>query len=114
MIRRPPRSTLFPYPTLFRSGPGPLAVALDAPLLGAPAGQRRVPVGRARRLAVPVVPLADLLDDEFAGPAGDTTPTARVLRGRGHVLLRPLAAAREVERHAVTALGVHRSEERRV
>src|SRR3712207_7726373 len=22
MIRRPPRSTLFPYPTLFRSGPG--------------------------------------------------------------------------------------------
>src|SRR3712207_9325680 len=24
MIRRPPRSTLFPYTTLFRSGPGPL------------------------------------------------------------------------------------------
>src|SRR3712207_8223668 len=28
MIRRPPRSTLFPYTTLFRSGPfGPLSVA---------------------------------------------------------------------------------------
>src|SRR6266498_5576552 len=26
MIRRPPRSTLFPYTTLFRSGPGALAV----------------------------------------------------------------------------------------
>src|SRR2546425_7183629 len=25
MIRRPPRSTLFPYTTLFRSSPGPLA-----------------------------------------------------------------------------------------
>src|SRR3712207_9012337 len=25
MIRRPPRSTLFPYTTLFRSGPGPAA-----------------------------------------------------------------------------------------
>src|SRR5260370_2989600 len=25
MIRRPPRSTLFPYTTLFRSGPGPRA-----------------------------------------------------------------------------------------
>src|SRR5688572_31148202 len=25
MIRRPPRSTLFPYTTLFRSVPGPLA-----------------------------------------------------------------------------------------
>src|SRR3712207_8298321 len=29
MIRRPPRSTLFPYPTLFRSGEGALP-ALDA------------------------------------------------------------------------------------
>src|SRR5256885_11037218 len=26
MIRRPPRSTLFPYTTLFRSRPGPLPV----------------------------------------------------------------------------------------
>src|SRR5256885_9746770 len=25
MIRRPPRSTLFPYPTLFRSAPQPVA-----------------------------------------------------------------------------------------
>src|SRR2546430_5572963 len=28
MIRRPPRSTLFPYTTLFRSEPSPLAGAL--------------------------------------------------------------------------------------
>src|SRR2546427_6281493 len=28
MIRRPPRSTLFPYTTLFRSGSGALALAL--------------------------------------------------------------------------------------
>src|SRR3712207_7771359 len=27
MIRRPPRSTLFPYTTLFRSGVGPMTVA---------------------------------------------------------------------------------------
>src|SRR5256885_7773579 len=33
MIRRPPRSTLFPYPTLFRSGP---AIDLDS-LYAAPA-----------------------------------------------------------------------------
>src|SRR2546425_5097533 len=33
MIRRPPRSTLFPYTTLFRSRPGPAmrAMILDAP-----------------------------------------------------------------------------------
>src|SRR5258706_1772963 len=49
MIRRPPRSTLFPYTTLFRSGPGRLAVPdrdqgdledarplLDRPLLHQP------------------------------------------------------------------------------
>src|SRR5688572_32077980 len=38
MIRRPPRSTLFPYTTLFRSRPG--SVDRD------PGGQRR-PVGRS-------------------------------------------------------------------
>src|SRR5258707_10537244 len=30
MIRRPPRSTLFPYTTLFRSGPHPQPRASDA------------------------------------------------------------------------------------
>src|SRR5690348_17434413 len=29
MIRRPPRSTLFPYTTLFRSGEGPVNFTLD-------------------------------------------------------------------------------------
>src|SRR3712207_7172580 len=33
MIRRPPRSTLFPYTTLFRSDPAGLAVALEHPRL---------------------------------------------------------------------------------
>src|SRR5690349_22089866 len=38
MIRRPPRSTLFPYTTLFRSLPGDWAVARD----------RRTPTGGRR------------------------------------------------------------------
>src|SRR3712207_1343744 len=38
MIRRPPRSTLFPYTTLFRSGP-PGLVGLPAPLLAGGAGE---------------------------------------------------------------------------
>src|SRR3712207_7335973 len=33
MIRRPPRSTLFPYTTLFRSGLEPRSVYLDAEAL---------------------------------------------------------------------------------
>src|SRR5256886_4176326 len=31
MIRRPPRSTLFPYTTLFRSGAGGISSAYDLP-----------------------------------------------------------------------------------
>src|SRR2546430_8584685 len=43
MIRRPPRSTLFPYTTLFRSG----FLKLDrlAPALGIPLGELREPLG---------------------------------------------------------------------
>src|SRR3712207_8195594 len=41
MIRRPPRSTLFPYPTLFRSGVGRGAAGQEIdrydPALGSPA-----------------------------------------------------------------------------
>src|SRR5947208_13129410 len=51
MLRRPPRSTLFPYTTLFRSGPrtagdgspDPLAAFTPDALL-APAGRRWYPV----------------------------------------------------------------------
>src|SRR3712207_8514058 len=50
MIRRPPRSTLFPYTTLFRS----LSRARRGRALGARRGdddaQRRVEVGRRRRV----------------------------------------------------------------
>src|SRR3989441_2798558 len=34
MIRRPPRSTLFPYTTLFRSGLAPLVIGRDSRLVG--------------------------------------------------------------------------------
>src|SRR3712207_8571475 len=48
MIRRPPRSTLFPYTTLFRSGRaalacrgGPADASLDRSCRAGPAGPRR-------------------------------------------------------------------------
>src|SRR5256885_9764117 len=37
MIRRPPRSTLFPYTTLFRSGAGGRRLALEPDRPGSPA-----------------------------------------------------------------------------
>src|SRR3712207_7482369 len=53
MIRRPPRSTLFPYTTLFRSnlpghGPGPLRRGLRA-LVGAAGGGAATPARRRAR-----------------------------------------------------------------
>src|SRR3989449_4354011 len=36
MIRRPPRSTLFPYTTLFRSQPAPVGAADAVPVVGDP------------------------------------------------------------------------------
>src|SRR3712207_7110051 len=49
MIRRPPRSTLFPYATLFRSGPTPIA-SRSAPTgaAHAPRLAHRLDRGRAR------------------------------------------------------------------
>src|SRR5258708_10171101 len=42
MIRRPPRSTLFPYTTLFRSLLGEKYIAGKAALLDVPAGRGRI------------------------------------------------------------------------
>src|SRR2546425_6440631 len=52
MIRRPPRSTLFPYTTLFRSGPGPSARSAAPP----PPSARRTPPYGAGRARVAVWP----------------------------------------------------------
>src|SRR5215207_10930542 len=41
MIRRPPRSTLFPYTTLFRSPDGPAPPAADGRGRGDPPGDRK-------------------------------------------------------------------------
>src|SRR3712207_7760012 len=59
MIRRPPRSTLFPYTTLFRS-----AAADDV----APGGQ--------------LVPRAGAVDEQDVGDAGAAAGTAGHRRGR--------------------------------
>src|SRR3712207_8316163 len=49
MIRRPPRSTLFPYPTLFRSPHPPPLTGSMAPVT------RRLPSARPAPLSAPAV-----------------------------------------------------------
>src|SRR5258708_12598393 len=52
MIRRPPRSTLFPYTTLFRSIPlDEVIVLLPDPALGGEVGAGEEPLQRGERVA---------------------------------------------------------------
>src|SRR2546430_10707874 len=48
MIRRPPRSTLFPYTTLFRSARDPALVVLSGTGAPAPPGHDGLPVSPCR------------------------------------------------------------------
>src|SRR3712207_9270196 len=94
MIRRPPRSTLFPYTTLFRSEEPSLAVRNNG---GRAPSAAPAPEGRREALLVL----------SFGGPEGhdDVLPfLENVTRGRGI----PRERLEEVAEH------YHRSEERRV
>src|SRR3712207_7632560 len=80
MIRRPPRSTLFPYTTLFRSReqvgrlPGAVAALVVVGVrCGGPEDDPRGPVAAAGEVGVPV-PAAVDHDDLDAG-AGDRKST---------------------------------------
>src|SRR3712207_7035056 len=65
MIRRPPRSTLFPYTTLFRSGVARLALATDAVVLPvAQWGPQRLHDYHAKRLHLRLRAPADYLVGE--------------------------------------------------
>src|SRR6478752_7682290 len=76
MIRRPPRSTLFPYTTLFRSGGG-----VEGPPRPADPDERAVrgrPVGGVlRRRGRLVPPLPAPRQPEPAGPGPVDRPAAR-------------------------------------
>src|SRR2546427_1467333 len=91
MIRRPPRSTLFPYTTLFRS-PG-LADLLQRPL---------APRGDALSLAVPVP--AD--GPERRLPHGGPVQPVRVLRDHARGLLRDRKSTRLNSSHSQISYAV--------
>src|SRR5256886_13795048 len=111
MIRRPPRSTLFPYTTLFRSGElsrgmkqklvigcgllhDPSALLFDEPLTGLdPAGIRRMKQTiRERARQDDRGPLPRALRDP---PHETNHPGARAAGGRGRPELPPAAPDRK-------------------
>src|SRR5260221_14128717 len=112
MIRRPPRSTLFPYTTLFRSG------VFDAP--GAVAGERRFfGIGVVVALGA-AVGLGDLGEAApavvFVAGGGPCGVSALQQAARGFIVFL-LGAAPVGQLHAdesALAITPERSEERRV
>src|SRR2546426_6513265 len=74
MIRRPPRSTLFPYTTLFRSGDSPPAAPACAPCAGTPRPRLlfprpcRRPPGGGRRGRFQVRPRSEEHTSELQSP----------------------------------------------
>src|SRR2546429_6475410 len=81
MIRRPPRSTLFPYTTLFRSaGSAGARGALPWPWAGAPPGLKREPVAEV-----------DLARDRVGGDLGGRSEEhTSELQSRLHLVCRLL------------------------
>src|SRR2546427_12062519 len=87
MIRRPPRSTLFPYTTLFRSR---AAAAQDAVIRGRVTSDRGEPIPMAN------VIIEELRVDVATGADGRYTLSVPVARVRGQdVVLRVRARSEE-------------------
>src|SRR3989441_4394219 len=93
MIRRPPRSTLFPYTTLFRSQTG-LSVAFDFPtLMGYDSDHPRAE-GEVGKCGVAISSLADM-EDLFRGIPLDQVSTSMTINGPAAILFCFYVAAAE-------------------
>src|SRR3712207_8200733 len=95
MIRRPPRSTLFPYTTLFRS---PVLTAL-----------RKALAAPERRAAAPTGTLADPWTTLLLGGAGPTAGGLRSeehtseLQSRQYLVCRLLLEKKKTNKHTTTS-----------
>src|SRR3712207_9302279 len=84
MIRRPPRSTLFPYTTLFRSGPPPRPAGVSSEGIDRPrAPTPRARIGARRSGAADACPLLGCLPEAGSLSAGNTARAAGAPGGGG-------------------------------
>src|SRR5689334_23589842 len=99
MIRRPPRSTLFPYTTLFRSVRGKNTA--DAP----PVATDPAPAGfpHQRRCAAPAAG-APLTADIHGNPSGDRSEEhTSELQSQFHLVCRLLLEKKKKNKHIIHA-----------
>src|SRR2546422_8954244 len=83
MIRRPPRSTLFPYTTLFRS-PGRQSEHVEAPRVLGPA--LGVGLEKRRRIVVAMITIRGVCDLERDGTGDDARRLLAADRRARHLL----------------------------
>src|SRR2546422_6261608 len=84
MIRRPPRSTLFPYTTLFRSPPEERGHPIETLLVGIDDGFLAVVVGVVVRVRVPGDLRLDVVEDHAPDLAADRKST-RLNSSHGYI-----------------------------
>src|SRR5687768_18269843 len=100
MIRRPPRSTLFPYTTLFRSGPGHQATAAQ----GEPQPFRAATTGRQVVTDFAVEDVRQAVEQvEFVRPRSEEHTSE--LQSRLHLVCRLLLEKKK--KHNTPNLAVH-------
>src|SRR6266540_46145 len=108
MIRRPPRSTLFPYTTLFRSRPPPASLRLLLGVSQARSRERRVdPLGRGGRSA-PAWAARRLHPLAGRSAGASRAPQARRRHPGGHGLPLPVAELSRGRRRGGDAESAHR------
>src|SRR2546430_4290877 len=93
MIRRPPRSTLFPYTTLFRSGAGGSGAGSLAPLRWA-----RASSSRRRRTALPSRPWTLRSEEHTSELQSQSNLVCRLLLEKKN---RTCAASQQVQIEAI-------------
>src|SRR3712207_8305181 len=102
MIRRPPRSTLFPYTTLFRSGDNEVHLVKRSPFPPVDSFAPEDPY-RIRRLVSPADESADL-DDQERHRALDLTRSEEhtsELQSRQYLVCRLLLEKKKIKSHSV-------------
>src|SRR5258707_8561472 len=94
MIRRPPRSTLFPYTTLFRSVHRPHARRTAAP---AAAALERLPAAREH--------LREHLEDALGQPDARSEEHTSELQSRQYLVCRLLLEKKKKKKNQLNAIG---------